>query len=67
LPEPKAEKSEKRDVVLNRVIPEAPHGLKWAEDLKARYLSGEKLLIVQCNSASEALNEVWANGKCEPK
>lgn len=36
----------------------------WAHELRARYLAGDRLLPVQIGSASEALNEIWENGKC---
>jgi len=37
----------------------------WAERLRTRYLSGERLLPIQVQLASEALGESWASGKCE--
>ena len=34
----------------------------WAERLRTRYLSGERLLPIQVQLASEALGEVWEGG-----
>ncbi len=44
-----------------------PHaaGPWWAHALRKKYLSGERLLPVQINLASEALGEVWSMGKVE--
>lgn len=39
----------------------------WAKELKRRYLSGEHLLIMQEDMASEALNEVWEKRECHPR
>ena len=42
---------------------ESPVGnKKWAERLRTRYLAGERLLPIQVQLASEALEEVWEGG-----
>lgn len=42
-----------------------PADMAWAYRLRERYLRGERLLPIQINYASGALDEVWSNGKCE--
>ena len=37
-------------------------GKAWAERLRTRYLAGERLLPIQVQLASEALEEVWEGG-----
>lgn len=36
----------------------------WAMDIRRRYLTGERLLLIQINNASEALGEKWIGGQC---
>jgi hypothetical protein len=46
----------------------AGKGMKqWALDLRAEYLAGHQLSAIQQKFASEALGEVWMNGKCNEK
>lgn len=33
----------------------------WAHKLRARYLSGERLMMAQVSLASDALGEVWTD------
>lgn len=42
-----------------------PADMAWAYRLRERYLRGERLMPIQINLASGALDEVWSNGKCE--
>lgn len=39
----------------------------WAKKLRAEYLSGARLYLIQISMASEALGETWEGGKCFPR
>lgn len=40
------------------------HEKDWAMYLRARYMAGKPLSLLQFSMASEALNEKWDNGEC---
>lgn len=71
LPEPKADPERAKSIAKYAVAAirkgENHDFLAWCKDLRHAYLTGEHLLPIQIRNASEALNEVWANGQCTAK
>jgi len=54
-----ARKAEAEDMARQVLAPKVDHKA-WAQKLRARYLSGERLMMAQVSLASDALGEVWA-------
>ena len=66
-----AERQKAAEQMAGGAFAAKPPGKWWAEKLRARFLSGEKLNYQQIEMASDALGEVWAGeGKgrtCAPQ
>lgn len=55
-----ARKAEAEDMARQVLAPKVDHKA-WAQKLRARYLAGERLMMVQVSLASDALGEVWTD------
>ena len=53
-----ARQAEAEDMARQVLAPKVDHKA-WAQKLRARYLSGERLMMAQVSLASDALGEVW--------
>ena len=65
-----ARKAEAEDMARQVLAPKVDHKA-WAQKLRARYLSGERLMMAQVALASDALGETWTDEDgqraCRPK
>ena len=55
-----ARKAEAEDMARQVLAPKVDHKA-WAQKLRARYLSGERLMMAQVSLASDALGETWTD------